>query len=60
MNVLHLEIREKLGIFRLTYHPHRFSADCTRSCSKPSKDSARLRVCIEKKIFWFWVSFFCE
>jgi len=56
MNISYLEIREKPGIFRLTYWPHSSSADCARELFKPSKDSASLWVCSHYKFFWFWIS----
>jgi len=53
-----LEIEEKPGIFWLTYQPHSSSVDCTRELFKPSKDSANLNVCNEKKFLVLGVSFF--
>jgi len=37
---------------------HNFGAESTKELLKPSKDSASLRVCNEKKIGGSWV--FCE
>jgi len=51
MNILYLEIWEKPRIFRLTYQSHGSSAHCTRELFKPSKDSASLPACNEKKFF---------
>ena len=46
-NILLLEIREKSGIFWLTYQPHSSSANCTRELLKPLKDSASILDCNE-------------
>jgi len=49
MNISHLEIGEKPGIFRLTYQLHSSSVDYARKLFKPSKDLASVQVCNEKK-----------
>jgi len=54
LNTSYLEIGKKPGISWLTYQPHNSSADSARELFKPSKDSASLQVCNEKK------NFFCE
>jgi len=55
-----LEIREKPGVFRFSYQLHSSLADCAKELFKPSKDSASLQVCNEKKIFGFGFHFFWE
>ena len=55
-----LEIGLKSSIFWLSYQYHSSSANCARELFKPSKDSASLRVCNEKKVFVLGFKFFCE
>jgi len=41
----------------LSYQPHSSSADCARELFKPSKDSASLRLCNDKKYLVLGFSF---
>jgi len=43
--------------FRTAMQLHNLPVDCARELFKPSKDSASLQVCNDKKI-WFWASGF--
>jgi len=42
------------------FHKVIFADDCVRELFKPSKDSASLRVCNDKKFFGFGFQVFCE
>jgi len=53
-----LEIREKPGVFRFSYQLHSSLADCAKELFKPSKDSASLQVCNEKKFLALGFIFF--
>jgi len=46
--------------FQLTYQLHNSPSDCGRELFKPSKDSASLQVCNEKKFLVWGFRFFCE
>jgi len=59
MNISHLEIVEKPGIFCLTYQLHSSSADCARKLFKPWKDSTSLRMSNEKNVC-FGFRLLCE
>jgi len=56
--ISYLEIREKPGVFWLTYQLNSSLADCTRQLFKLSKDSASLWVCNEKQFLVLAFVFF--
>ena len=56
------QLRLKSSCLHMSLCGNNSASNCARELLnlKPSKDPASLLVYNEKKLFWFWVSFFCE